>query len=48
MRSTFILATLAILLIVDQVRTGGHYRREAAYAVGHIIPGSSRVLAALY
>jgi hypothetical protein len=43
-----LLTTIAVLLIADQVRTGGHYRREVLFAIERSVPGSGRVLAGLY
>jgi|KBSSwiS6_1023812.scaffolds.fasta_scaffold295659_1 hypothetical protein len=49
MRFTVFAATIAILLIADQVRTGGYYRHEVLSAVGQNLPKSAeRVLAFLY
>ena len=33
MRLIIFIATIAVLLIADQVRTGGHYRREVLFAI---------------
>ena len=42
-----ILTTIAVLLTADQVRTGGHYRREVLLAnIERGMPASARVLAA--
>jgi hypothetical protein len=48
MRLSLFVAAIAVLVIVDQVRTGGHYRREVLAAVERSVPGSERVLAGLY
>lgn len=48
MRLTVFVTALAVLLIADQVRTGGAYRREVLFAIERSIPGSSRVLANLH
>jgi hypothetical protein len=48
MRITIFVTAVAVLLIADQVRTGGHYRREVLFAIERSVPGSGCVLAALY
>ena len=48
MRLIIFIATIAVLLIADQVRTGGHYRREVLFAIERSVPGSGRFLAGLY
>jgi hypothetical protein len=49
MRFTLLLATIAVLLIADQVRTGGYYRHQILFAIEQSAPKSAaRVLAVLY
>jgi hypothetical protein len=48
MRITVFVTTIMVLLLVDQVRTGGHYRREVVFAIERSIPGSRHVLGALH
>ena len=49
MRFTILLVTIAVLLIADQVRTGGYYRHQILDAIEQIAPKSAaRVLAVLY
>jgi hypothetical protein len=49
MRFTVLAATIAVLLIADQVRTGGYYRHEVLSAIGQSLPKSAeRALAILY
>jgi hypothetical protein len=49
MRFTILLVTMAVLLIADQVRTGGYYRHQILDAIEQIAPKSAaRVLAVLY
>ena len=48
MRLIIFVTFMAVLLIADQLRTGGHYRREVLFAIERSVPGSSRVLAGLY
>ena len=48
MRTIVFISAIAVLLIADQVRTDGYYRREALSAIDRIVPGSGRVFAALY
>jgi hypothetical protein len=48
MRLALFVTATAVMLIADQVRTGGYYRREVLYAIERSVPGSGRVLAALY
>ena len=49
MRFTLLLATMAVLLIADQVRTGGYYRHQILDAIERSAPKSAaRVLAVLY
>ena len=49
MRITFLIATTAVLLIADQVRTGGYYRHQILDAIERSAPKSAaRVLALLY
>ena len=38
MRFTMLLTTIAVLLIADQVRSGGHYRREVLFAIERSVP----------
>ena len=42
MRFTLLAAIIAIALIVDQVRTGGYYRREIAYTIEQSLPAFAR------
>ena len=49
MRFTILISTIAVLLIADQVRTGGYYRHQVLSAVGQSLPKSAeRALALLY
>ena len=49
MRFTILISTIAVLLIADQVRTGGYYRHTVLSAVGQSLPKSAeRALALLY
>jgi len=48
MRLIIFITTIAVLLIADQVRTGGHYRREVLFAIERNVPGSVRFLAGLH
>ena len=49
MRITFLIATITVLLIADQVRTGGYYRHQILEAIEQSAPKSAaRVLALLY
>jgi hypothetical protein len=49
MRFTLLLATIAVLLIADQVRTGGYYRHQILSVIEQSAPKSAaRVLAVLY
>ena len=49
MRFTFLVGTIAVLLIADQVRTGGYYRHQILDAIERSAPKSAaRVLAVLY
>ena len=49
MRFTFFVAILAVLLISDQVRTGGYYRHQVLDAIARSAPKSAaQVLAVLY
>jgi hypothetical protein len=48
MRLTVFVTAIAILLITDQVRTGGHYRREVLFAIERSVPGAGRFLASLH
>ena len=49
MRFTVLFAIIAVLLIADQVRTGGYYRHEILSAIERSAPKSAtRVLAVLY
>jgi hypothetical protein len=48
MRLIIFITTIAVLLIADQVRTGGHYRRVALFAIERNVPGSGRFLAGFY
>ena len=47
MRLTLLVSTIVLLLTADQVRTGGHYRREVLFAIERSVPGSGRVLGRL-
>ena len=48
MRLFLFVPLIAVLLIADQVRAGGYYRREVLFAIERSVPGSNRVLAPLY
>jgi hypothetical protein len=49
MRITFLIATITVLLIADQVRTGGYFRHQILNAIERSAPKSAaRVLALLY
>ena len=37
MRLIIFVTTIAVLLIADQVRTGGHYRREVLFAISSAV-----------
>jgi hypothetical protein len=49
MRFTILLVAMVVLLIADQVRTGGYYRHQILDAIERSAPKSAaRVLAVLY
>ena len=48
MRLIIFVTTIAVLLIADQVRSGGHYRREVLFAIERSVPGSGRLLGGLH
>jgi hypothetical protein len=45
MRLIIFITTIAGLLIADQVRTGGYYRREVLFTIERSVPGSRCFLA---